>query len=76
MKFVNQLLSNKGIVSAMRVMSLLSLATAIAIAFYGMSKAVIDYSGLTLLCSAFLTASFGGKVMQKRTEVTADNDRD
>ena len=68
MRFIGQLLSDKGSVSSMRVMSLVSVFAAIGMAFYGMSKATIDYSGLTLLCSAFLGAGFTGKVMQKKSE--------
>ena len=53
----------------MRVMSILALLAAIGIAFAGLAHTPVDYSGLTLLCSAFLSAAFGGKVMQKRIEV-------
>ncbi len=53
----------------MRVMSIICCFAAIAIAFVGLNKPVIDYSGLTLLCGAFLSAAFGGKILQKRTEV-------
>ncbi len=53
----------------MRVMSLLSLLAAIALSFVGINKVPVDYSGLSLLVGAFLSAAFGGKVMQKRIEV-------
>lgn len=68
MNWINKLLSENSTVSTMRVMSLISVITAICIAFYGMSKATIDYSGLALLCGTFLGAAFGGKVLQKKSE--------
>lgn len=54
----------------MRVMSILSLLAAIAVAFVGLDKVPVDYSGIALLVSAFLGAAFGGKVMQKRVEAS------
>lgn len=52
----------------MRLMALLSLLAAIGIAVIGLKKPVVDYSGLSLLCGAFLSAAFGGKIMQKNIE--------
>jgi hypothetical protein len=49
-------------------MSLLALFAAIGIGFYGMTKLPVDYSGITMLTGVFLSAAFGGKVMQKRIE--------
>jgi len=69
MNFLNSLFSEKGGISMMRVMSLLCVIAAIAMAFVGMNKPNIDYSGLSMLCGTFLGLAFGGKVMQKRTEV-------
>lgn len=69
MKF-RELITENGKLSMMRVMSLLCCLTAIGIAVIGLNKPVVDYSGLSLLCSTFLTAAMGGKIMQKRLEVT------
>lgn len=55
-------------VSMMRVMSFLALLAGIAVAFVGISKIPVDYSGISLLVSVFLSAAFGGKVLQKRIE--------
>ena len=54
----------------MRVMSFLCCIAAIAIAIIGLNKPIVDYSGVSLLVSSFLTAAFGGKIMQKRIEVS------
>lgn len=69
MHFLKQLFSDNGSVSMMRVMSLLCCITAVIIAVLGIYKQTIDYSGLTLLVGAFLSAAFGGKIMQKKIEV-------
>ena len=55
-------------VSMMRVMSFVSLIVGCTVAFVGLNKTPIDYSGISLLVSVFLSAAFGGKVMQKRIE--------
>ena len=52
----------------MRIMSILALFAGIGVAFVGMTKLPVDYSGISLLVSVFLSAAFGGKVMQKRIE--------
>lgn len=65
---LNLLKSGSG-VSMMRFMSLICCLAAIGIAFMGMRKPTIDYSGLTMLCSAFLSAAFAGKILQKKVEV-------
>lgn len=67
--FLKALFSENGSVSMMRVMSIICCIAAVAIAFVGLNKAVIDYSGISLLCSTFLGAAMGGKVLQKRIEV-------
>jgi uncharacterized membrane protein YiaA len=67
--FLAQLFSDSGRISMMRVMSILSLLAGIATAFVGLNKTPIDYSGISLLVSVFLSAAFGGKVMQKRIEI-------
>ena len=58
----------------MRVMSLFALLAGIAVAFVGMTKLPVDYSGISLLVSVFLSAAFGGKVMQKRIEANGAKD--
>lgn len=69
-KFLQALFSENGAISMMRVMSILALLAGIAVAFVGLSKPVVDYSGISLVVSVFLSAAFGGKVMQKRIEVS------
>ena len=54
----------------MRLMSLLSCLAAIGIAVIGLYRPQPDYSGLAVLSAAFLSAAFGGKVMQKRIEMS------
>lgn len=70
MGFLKELFSEAGHYSLMRVMALLCCLTAIGIAMMGINKDLVDYSGLSLLVSAFLTAAMGGKIMQKRIEVS------
>lgn len=67
-EFFKKLFSENGGISMMRVMSLLALLAGIAVAFVGLNKVPIDYSGISLVVSVFLSAAFGGKVMQKRIE--------
>ena len=66
--FFRKLFSENSGVSMMRIMSLLALLASIVIAFVGMNKLPVDYSGISLLVSVFLSAAFGGKVLQKRIE--------
>jgi len=66
--FISNLFSEESKVSMMRLMSLITCVAAIAIAIDGLSKDQIDYSGLSLLCGAFLSAAFTGKIMQKNIE--------
>jgi type III secretory pathway component EscR len=67
--FIVKLFGENGSISMMRVMSLLSLFAGIGTSFVGLSKPIVDYSGIALLVSVFLSAAFGGKVMQKRIEI-------
>lgn len=67
-EFLKELFSEDSGVSMMRIMSILALMAGIGIAFYGMTKLPVDYSGIALLTSVFLSAAFGGKVLQKRIE--------
>jgi uncharacterized membrane protein len=70
-QFLRDLFSENGNISMMRVMSLLALSAGIAIAVIALSKPIaVDYSGVSMLVSVFLGAAFGGKVMQKRIEVS------
>lgn len=68
MDFIKQLFSDGGSVSMMRVMSIICCIASIILAIIGLNRTPIDYSGLSLLCGAFLSAAFGGKIMQKRIE--------
>lgn len=70
--FFRSLVSEDSRVSAMRVMSILALITAIVIAIIGVCKPVVDYSGLSLLCSTFLGFAFAGKAVQKAIEKPSD----
>lgn len=67
-RLLKDLFSEKGNISMMRLLSLMSVVAAIVIAILGICHESVDYSGLTLLCSAFLGAGFTGKVIQKRFE--------
>ncbi len=68
MKHILDLLSENRGPSMLRFMSLICCLAAIAIAILGLRRPVVDYSGLTMLCSAFLGAAFTGKILQKRIE--------
>lgn len=67
--FFSKLFSENGGVSAMRVMAMLCCIAAIVIAIIGLSHSPVDYSGLSLLCGAFLSAAMGGKLLQKKVEL-------
>ncbi len=67
--FLMALVASGSGVSTLRVMSLACCLTAIVIAFIGLHKPTVDYSGLALLCGTFLGAAFGGKIAQKNIEV-------
>lgn len=53
----------------MRVMSLLCCFAAFGVAIHGLNQTPTDYSGLSILVTAFLAPAFGGKVFQKSIEV-------
>lgn len=57
--------------SMMRVLSLMAVVAAICLAAYGIYENR-DLTGLTALCSAFLAAGFGGKILQKNIEGKKD----
>lgn len=67
MEFIKSILSSEGDMSAMRVMSLLSLFAGICIAIYGM-KTGQDLAQLSILVSSFVTPAFLGKVIQAKIE--------
>ena len=69
-KWLNGLFSENGTVSMMRLMSIICCIAAVVIAIMGIEKPIVDYSGISLVVSVFLSAAFGGKVMQKRIEVS------
>lgn len=69
MNFLKGLFSEHGAISMMRLMALLCCLNAIVLSIIGLEKATPDYSGISLLCGTFLGMAFGGKLMQKRTEV-------
>jgi hypothetical protein len=70
MKFLKDLFSEDSTLSSMRVMSMVCCISAVIVAIVGLKKPSVDYSGLALLCSVFLSAAMGGKVLQKRIEVS------
>ncbi len=72
MSFIKELLNEKSKTSSMRIMSFISLFTAVGIAIAGICKTYPDYSGLSILCSVFLSAAFLGKIGQKSVEVKSE----
>lgn len=68
-RFIKDLFSEQKHASMLRVMSLIGVITAAAIAIIGVCKQNPDYSGLSLLCGTFLSMSFAGKVGQKAVEM-------
>lgn len=72
MKSINSVLKKmfeeaEGEISMVRIMSLLSLLTGIAIGLYGVIKGK-DLSGVAQVCAVFVSAAFVGKVTQKFAE--------
>ncbi len=65
--FLRQMLSASGVVSCMRVMSMVSLFAGIGVAFYGLHDGV-EPTGLSMLAGVFVAAAFGGKVAQSKYE--------
>lgn len=67
-KIIHKLLEEKGDdISAVRVMSLISLLTGVSIGLYGVYKG-IDLGGVAQICAIFIGAAFTGKVAQKFAE--------
>ena len=62
------LLSEGSSVSAMRVMAFTSLFTGCFIGIFGVVNKS-DLGNITMLASVFVGAAFGGKVLQKTTEI-------
>lgn len=67
-EWLKAMLSNSDDVSAMRIMSFISLFAGIGIAFDGLHSNK-DIVNLTALVSMFVGSAFGGKVLQKALEV-------
>lgn len=67
MKLLLGLLSDTGDISMMRFLSLLNIVAAIVIALYSVFNNK-NLSEATVLCSVFLGAGIGGKVIQKVSE--------
>jgi len=67
MRIIRELLSDRGEVSCMRVMSLFSLAIGAMIACYGVYRGK-DLSGLAQVCGVFVGAAFAAKTAQKFAE--------
>jgi hypothetical protein len=64
---VRELLDAKSSISTMRLMSLVSLFCGCGLGAYGIYVGR-DLIGLSALCGVFVTAAFGGKMVQKITE--------
>ncbi len=67
MSWIKELLDEKGALSMTRFLSAICVLTAVAIAIYGMYKAVA-LDGLIGLTSTFLGFGLGAKVTQKWAE--------
>lgn len=66
-QFIKEMLNESGTVSSVRFMALACVACASACAFYGLYSGK-DLTGVSVLCGVFLSAAFGGKIMQKKFE--------
>lgn len=66
--FLKALFSENSGVSSMRVMSMMSLIIGGYIAIHGLDTKA-DLVGLAALAAVFVSAAFGGKVMQKSIEM-------
>lgn len=67
-RFIYELLSDKGSVSMMRLLSLVCVITASGIAIHAVTIGS-DLNATSVLCGTFLGAGIGGKIAQKVTEV-------
>ena len=67
---LNQLLSESGSISCMRVMSLLSLCVGAFIAIYAEIAEINQLNSALPVVSVFVGAAFGGKAWQKYSEVS------
>lgn len=67
MKLIKAILDEKSTMSSLRLMSIASLLEACILASYGVYTGK-DLLGLAALCSVFVTAAFGSKVIQKKME--------
>jgi hypothetical protein len=67
-QWIWEILSPRGRLSALRVMSLMCVLFAGLISLIGLLTKV-ELAGLTMLVSAFLASAFGGKIAQHKNEV-------
>jgi hypothetical protein len=72
MKFIRDLLSETGSISATRFVQVVGLFMALGIAIKGMSDRV-DMTGLSILCLSFIIPQTIAKVMQKKLEAGNDS---
>jgi hypothetical protein len=54
-KWLSGLFSENGTVSMMRLMSIICCIAAVVISIMGIEKPVVDYSGISLVVSVFIT---------------------
>lgn len=64
---IREILSSDSPVSSMRLMAIISLLCGCFLGAFGLYMGR-DLLGLAALCSVFVTAAFGGKVIQKTME--------
>lgn len=82
LKFISDMLSERGKTSSMRVMGFIALFFGGMIGLYGTHRAFSVMTsgselnqcliGLSILCGVFVGAAVGGKAWQKRTELKND----
>jgi len=67
--FIKELLSENGLISTTRLMSILSILIGAVIALYGVYMGK-DLGGIAQVCAVFVGSAFTGKVVQKYMEGT------
>lgn len=72
LKFFKYVFSERGDVSCMRFMAFISLTVGSILALYSLYRGC-DLNSTTPLVSVFVGAAFGGKVLQKHTELVNNN---
>ncbi len=68
-KFLLDMFSESSNVSMMRVLALICVLTACAIAIRASLIGCSDLNSVSILCSTFLAGGIGGKVLQRASEV-------